>query len=250
MQVSVKGDVKKLARRLKGIQERQIPFATATAINAVIKSSAPAVKQEMQRVFDRPTRWTLNSYRVIKWAKKRDLTGIVGFKDLDYKGGPGGKESSSARYYLKPHMYGGARRPKGLEALLRSRGLLGKNEFVVPSIHQRLDNYGNVSRGVIQKILANLQALRDPYSNTPSGGARGGKKRAEYFFTRSGVRGARLTAIWKRTGTNAVPVFIVVDGPPQYKERFDPTPVVQQEINKRFAIEFEVAMKKAIATAR
>ncbi len=250
MQISVRGDVKNLTRRLRAIHEKQIPFATAQAINAVLKTSAPAVQKHMQLVFDRPTNWTLNSYRVLKWANKRDLVGAVGFKDMDYKGGPGGKESSAAGNYLKPLMYGQPRQAKGIEGLLRNRGLIGPGEFIVPSKHQAVDRFGNVSRGVIQKISANLQATADEYSRTPKGGARKGKKKAEYFFTRQGVRGARLTAIWHRAGQQAIPAFIVVSGAPQYRKRFSPTKVVQRELNKRFAKEFESAMAKAIATAK
>lgn len=250
MQISVSGDVKNLTRHLRSIHDKQIPFATAQAINAVLKTSAPAVKREMGLVFDRPTNWTLNSYRVLKWANKRDLVGAVGFKDMDYKGGPGGKESSAAGNYLKPEMYGGPRKAKGIEGLLRNRGLIGSGEFVVPSKYQPLDRYGNVSRGVLQKISANLQVTTDPYSRTPSGGARGGKKKAEYFFTRQGIRGARLTAVWHRIGQQVIPAFIVVNGAPQYRKRFSPTKVVQRELNKRFSVEFNAAMAKAIATAR
>lgn len=250
MQISVRGDVKNLTRHLRAIHQKQIPFATASAINAVMKTAAPAVKREMGLVFDRPTTWTLNSYRVLKWANKRDLTGVVGFKDMDYRGGPGGKSSSAAGVYLQAEMYGGPRKAKGIEGLLRNRGLIGQGEFVVPSKHQPLDRYGNVSRGTIQKINANLQATADPYSRTPSGGARGGKKKAEYFFTRQGVRGARLTAIWHRVGITAIPAFIVVSGAPQYRKRFSPTKVVQRELNKRFPIEFNAAMARAVATAR
>ncbi len=250
MQVSVRGDVKKLTRHLRAIHEKQIPFATAQAINAVLKTSAPAVKREMQLVFDRPTNWTLNSYRVLKWANKRDLVGAVGFKDMDYRGGPGGKESSAAGNYLKPEMYGTERKQTRFEALIQARGLIGPGEFLVPSKYQPRDRFGNVPRGVFQKVLANLQATLDPYSRTPAGGARGGDRKAEYFFTRQGVRGAKLTAIWHRVGRNAIPAFIVITGAPQYRKRFSPTKVVQRELNKRFHIEFETAMARAIATAK
>lgn len=250
MRISVKADVKAALRHLDSVKRQQVPFATSKAINEVLKTSAPAVQAEMRRVFDRPTRWTLNSYRVLKWANKRSLYGIVGFKDVGYKGGPDRKSGPAAGDYLQPHMQGGARGAKGLETLLRRRGLLGAGEFVVPSSYAPRDAYGNVSLSTIKKILANLGALTDAYSNTPKGGGRGGKKKSEYFFTRRGVRGARLTAIWRRAGDSAIPMFIVVSGAPTYRRVFDHVKVVQKEVNRRFPVEFDKALKLALQTAR
>jgi hypothetical protein len=148
-------------------------------------------------------------------------------------------------------MDGSVRGAKGLERLLRSRGILAANEFLVPSQSQKLDQYGNVPRGTIQKILANLQASFDPHSRTPSGGARGGKKKADYFFTRTGIRGARLTAIWQRFPSgHAVPAFIVVKSAPQYKKRFDLDQVVKRVVETSFKQAFEDGFAKAKATAR
>ena len=106
----------------------------------------------------------------------------------------------------------------------------------------------------MQRVLANLQAARDVYSRTPSGGARGGKKKAEFFFTRKGVRGQRHTMIWQTFGAkgkhNAVPAFIVVSSAPKYRKRFDQQKVVEGVVAMRFPAEFDAAMIKALATSR
>lgn len=266
MQIDVRHDLEDLKRTLSNQQKEQVPYATSLAINACLKKSQQAVKSEMQRVFDRPTPYTLNSYVVMKGARKNSLFGIIGFKTqriFDASGQFTGSFTSfeeevnnprMASTYLRPQMQGGPRPAKGLENLLRARGLLSANEFLVPSRFQKLDQYGNVSRGTIAKIVANLQAARDIYSRTPSGGARGGKKKAEYFFTRAGVRGQRLTAIWQSFGArgnhNAIPAFIVVSSSPKYKKRFDQMIVVQRIVQQNFALEFNNAMQIALATAR
>jgi hypothetical protein len=264
--INVKHDIKKLTEHLTWLQKEQIPYATAVAINACLAQIKPAVQAEMLDVFDKPTPYTLNSYMVMKGAKKNSLFGIVGFKTQrifneagKFTGGftTADEEKSNPRLastYLQPQMRGGIRPAKGLELLLRARGILGNNEFLVPSKFMKLDQYGNVSRGTVQKILANLQATRDPYSRTPSGGARGGKKKAEFFFTRKGVRGQRHTMIWQTFGRkgkhNAVPAFIVVSAAPQYRKRFDQQVVVERVVAMRFPAEFDSAMIKALATAR
>lgn len=248
MKIDIRMDVEKLRRDMRIVQEKQIPFATSQAINACVKAAAPAVQAEMKSVFDRPTPWTLNSYRVLKYANKRSLVAVVGFKDMEQVGGRG----IPAGRYLQPHMEGTARPAKGLEVLLRARGLMSNNEFLVPSKFMNLDSYGNVSRGVIQKVIANLDASRDRLTNTPKGGARGGTKKADFFFTRRGVRGARLSAIWQnygaKGGQHAIPAFIVVTGAPKYKKKFDQAVIVERQVNLLFNSEFESAFARAIAT--
>src|SRR5687768_16508690 len=154
VKIDVRFEVEKVRQHFKGFRQDQIPFATATTINECLKEAAPLVQREMQRVFDRPTAWTLNSYRVLKWSNKRDLVGIVGFKDaagVTIK--PGRKEGRFPGYpsdYLQPHMEGSPRNSKGLEIILREVGIIGPGEFLVPSKFQRLDQYGNVPRGIVQ----------------------------------------------------------------------------------------------------
>lgn len=251
MQISVKGDIKEALRHIRFVRTEQIPYATKLAIDDVLKQASPAVKAHMASVLDRPTPWTLNSFRILKWAKKNDPTGVIGFKDMGYKGGPSGKAGSAAGSYLQPLMSGSARPAKRLEGLLRARGLIGSSEFIVPSTAQKLDQYGNVSRGVVQKIMANLQASHDPLNRTPSGGARGGKKKAEYYFTRRGIRGQTITAIWHRLpGGHAFPAYIVVSGAPRYKKQLDIPKVVEASVRKNFPAAFARAYAQAARTAR
>lgn len=244
MRINISHDLERLRQELNVQRAALLPI-TAKAINECLIKAEAAVRLNMQQVFDRPTNWTLNSYRVLKYAKPEGgkLYGIVGFKDTGYKGGPSKQGGSTAGQYLQPHMDAGPRGTKGLERLMRSRGLLGASEFIVPSRYQPLDNFGNVPNAVIKKIVANLQVGRDAYSNTPRGGARGGKKKAEYFFTRRGVRGATLTAIWHRSGR---PAFIVVEGAPKYRKRFDQERVVMLEVERNFRDEFEAAFARAV----
>jgi len=262
--INVKHDIKKLTEHLTWLQKEQIPQATAWAINACLAKVKPAVQAEMRAVFDKPTPYTLNSYVVMKGAKKRSLFGIVGFKTQRIFNEAGkftgsfttaDEEKSNPRLastYLQPQMRGGIRPAKGLEKLLRERHLIGPNEFVVPSKFMRLDQYGNVPRGIIQQILANLHAYRDPLQRTTKKTItqRNQKKKTAFYFTRKGVRGQRMTAIWQRFSTrgHAVPAFIVVSGAPKYRKRFDPNFLAERVVHQNFPMEFDAAMIKALAT--
>ena len=64
------------------------------------------------------------------------------------------------------------------------------------------------------------------------------------------MRGAKLTAIWYRSGERAIPAFIVIGSAPKYRKMFNPGAVVMREVDRRFHQEFVTAMNNAIATAR
>ncbi|SER86124.1 hypothetical protein SAMN04244573_04468, partial [Azotobacter beijerinckii] len=67
--INAKG-FKASADRLRRI-ERQMPFATALALTRTAQLAKEAIEQDMRSVFDRPTRWTLNSLRLIPARKDR-----------------------------------------------------------------------------------------------------------------------------------------------------------------------------------
>jgi hypothetical protein len=273
--IDVRADIEKAKRELD-LDRHQVPPMAAKAINECMKKADMAVKAEMVRVFDRPTPWTLKSYRILKYARADpgQLFGVVGFKDTDYAGSPGymggtpkpgqtkgGAGGTPASVYLQPQMESGPRPAKRLELLMRQRGMLSGNEFLVPSQFMKLDEYGNVPRGVINQVIANLCVSFDPLGDTPSGGSKrsdgSGKRRqgvrqfTMFYFTRRGVRGARMTAIWQRFVRNhAQPAFIVVSASPKYRKRFDQQAVVQREVDKNFRNEFDIAYARAMATAR
>lgn len=122
----------------------QVPFAAAVAINAVGGLGQVAVRAEMKSVFDRPTDWVLNSLRLER-ASKTKLEATVWFKEA---GTAGAGDSTVA-----PHIFGGVRRFKPMEARLRGIGLLPSGWYVVPGEGAVLDGFGNMSRGQISQML-------------------------------------------------------------------------------------------------
>lgn len=215
-----------------------IPRATERALNNTAFTARADLQTHMRAVFDRPTAFTLNA-PFVERARRNNLTATVTLQ--------GKFINDIEKSFLAPQVRGGARRPKRMEQLLRSRVLLGPDEFLVPSKFQPLDSFGNVPRSAIQKILANLQAHFDPHQRTPTGGARGGKKKGEYFFTRAGIRGARLTAVWRRTGAgNAVPAFVVTRAS-KYRKRLAFEATVNRTVVEKWPREFERAISYEIS---
>ena len=84
MEISVKFDVKKLTRSMSRLQRKQIPFATAGALNDTAFQAKKLAVKAMPRFLDRPTPATKKSLRVEK-AKKTTLESKVYFLDWAWK---------------------------------------------------------------------------------------------------------------------------------------------------------------------
>ena len=87
----------------------QVPFATMLALNSTAKQAQLDVQARMRQVFDRPTTWVINSLRVNR-ATKTNLFAEVEFKDRS--------ASENSRSMVEPHIFGGDRRYKSMEARL------------------------------------------------------------------------------------------------------------------------------------
>src|SRR5262245_39031822 len=116
IRLDVRSNIKQLTQGLTQVQREQVPFATALALTRTAQVMQAAQITEMQRVFDRPTPFTLNALFVSP-ATKRRLEASVYFKDFAPKGTPAGK-------YLRPQIMGGGRNLKRMERLLQGKGLL------------------------------------------------------------------------------------------------------------------------------
>ncbi|MGN7985154.1 hypothetical protein [Burkholderia sp. 22313] len=228
--------------------QQQLPFAISKALNETAQAAKAALADTMRQVFDRPTPYTMRSLR-IKSATKKRLEARVGFIDESFKGTP-------ATTYLMPQVSGGPRSVKRVEGLLRARGLLPSDMYVVPGAAAQLDQYGNFSRGQYSKILAQLQASRDRTQNET---ARSRKRRkrdplrdARYFVGRPGG-GKMPLGVWARykfaAGYAVRPVLMFVRAP-RYGERFPFDRVVETVSTRTLPTAFEAALKLAMATRR
>lgn len=233
MKVSVNANA--LEKHLKSIQ-KQTRFASALAATKTARLVISGLKDEMRDSFDRPTPFTINAFYV-KAAKKTDAIPAAEVKIKD----------NPSRYYLKPQIYGGLRYRKRTEHLLSDAGLLPKGMYVVPGAGVRLNRYGNMTRGQIQKMLSNLSAQQDKYSNTTDNS----KKR---FFV-SNERGRTrhlMRGIWQRSpaGKKVKPFLMFVKEPKYEKGFFDFFYASQLIANKNIRPEFRKALKYALRTAR
>lgn len=262
----VKVDDKSVKEMLRGY-ERQLPFATAKGLTKLGQLVKEEEIQEMKRIFDRPTPFTLNSLKLTP-AKKDRLSATVWFKDPPRLG--------SAQHYLEPQVFGGGRELKRLEKLLKMKHLM-------PGAGAKLDAYGNLSRGQITQLLSVLKAFNTAgydMNLTSRSGKRNRKPRDYFAVTKK--RGGLVPGIYQRVQSakgfgaktkrslpfgewqkgrtrgrfssviraRGVKPILVQGSSPTYKARFDFHGVAQRTIDRNYQRVFSEVVSEIIRTAR
>lgn len=250
LNIDVRSDIEEKVKSVAWGYRDQVPFALALALTRTGQEVKEAERAEMERVFDRPTPYTLNSLFLRK-ATKANLEAVVWLRE-------GGGKGSAAADYLAAEIGGGERKHKRLEFHLRQKGILPPGMFVVPGPAADIDSYGNVSRGYVTKMLSALRAFSQSgaTANRPVGRPSRGLSKAQQsrqlqFFVSDGSRLA--AGIWQRFGfamsRATQPAFFFVSRA-TYDRRFKFDEVAQRIIAERLAPNFARALDDAIRTAR
>ena len=235
----------------------QLPQAMAWAMNASIDKAKAGVVDEMERVFDRPTPYTLNSVYG-QYATKRRLIAVLRLKD-NFAGDtalPGAvNKGTAAAVYLKPQIEGGARQLKRMEQVLRRAGLLPSGLFAVPGRDCPTDAYGNVPASFIVRMLSDLRAFgENGFRANRKAGSRTRARASNYFFAVPDPRSKRKNAhlkpgiYWHARGT-LFAIFHFVRSV-QYRARFDFYGVSEKLAVAEFRNQFPIAWRRALATDR
>ncbi|WP_458722852.1 hypothetical protein [Pseudomonas brenneri] len=186
---------------MRELEKRHIPFVmarTATLLAQRVKKGTITV---MQKRLDRPTPTTLNSL-FVKMATKTRAAEVF-FKDSWASGIP-------ADTYLQQAVSGGMRPHKRFEKSLIARGVMRSGQYAVPTT-SFMNQYGNVSRGTMLKILSGLGAAdsKRGYQANASGSARSRRKGNARRFFSGEVDGTQ--GVWERKsmgmGDAVRPVF-------------------------------------------
>lgn len=258
----VYGDIRAVTEHLSRFGRDQVPFATALALTRTAQFIERKIKEEIPRVFSRPTKFTLNS-TFVRPATKQRLWAEVKVKDEAFK-------AVAPIKWLAPQVYGGSRTLKRFEQRLINAGAMPPGHFAVPASGSDFDEHGNMSKGEIVRMLSDLQAHWDTRQNTTAT-SRGRRRRSRtrrptfYFSTwPASKRTAHLRpGIYKRVGavaglasgitsgfkTPIKPVMIFVKRV-RYSKRLRFFDIAEQTGRLRFPIEFALAMREALRTAR
>jgi hypothetical protein len=236
--LSVKSNVAQLARSLR-IEREDLPKRVASALTWTVLEVRKGLQAEMQRVFDRPTPFTLNAF-FVKPARANDLTAVVWLKDRTATGGP---------HYLEPQIFGGARPLKAFERRLQRARILPVGMYAVPGEGARLDRYGNMSSGQIVQILSQLRTFTEAGFDahpTQSKRSRRNVKRAGQFFAGRPGGGRLPLGVWQKQGNKIKPVLVFVRAP-RYGQRFKFYEVSERISREQFPLQFERAAREAAA---
>lgn len=227
------------------LQQKHLPFVlalTATRLAQRVKKGTIAV---MKQRLDRPTPTTLNSL-FVKYAVKNGQPAKVYFKDSWTSGIP-------ADTYLQQAVGGGQRPHKRFEKALIARGIMRGSEYAIPTA-PFMNQYGNVSRGTMTKILSGLGAAetRTGYQANASGSARSKRKGNALRFFSGDVGGSR--GVWERKsmgmGDAIRPAFVFSGSAPSYRTIFPFFKIAENIVKANYSAEFAAAFAQATATAR
>ncbi len=269
MQFSIKVEgLDALKNKLNSLPQKQIPFAIALALTRTAQDVKQAEYMEMQKVFDRPTPWTLRSL-YIKPATKQNLEALVGFKDTS-------SNRVTTLPFLPPEIHGGERQMKRFEELLNRIGILPYGMYVTPGSGCPMDQYGNIPRSLIIQILSYFKAFLEQghFANiTEKRKAKlavGSKKKRGYrYFVSYGkgtAKGRELLRSFPKSeqgplrtqhlapgiyqASSAIkPIFMFVRKP-AYRPRFHFYELAKSITQKKFIPNLSIAIHEAKETAR
>lgn len=196
--------------------DRRLRAAMATAATRTVRELARGWEQQVGQAFDRPTPATQRAVRTTM-ATAANLTAEVAVKDVA-QGGAAPVE------WLLPEERGGARSIKRFEQALQSQGAMPRGWRAVPGPGAKLDAYGNVSRGQIVQVIAQLGAQYSPgYARVISKSAAkraasAARRGRAYVAILPGNGQKRTPGVYERKGRGLLPVFIYVQAV-QYRKR-------------------------------
>ncbi|MDP3978342.1 MAG: hypothetical protein Q8P85_10180 [Pseudomonas sp.] len=220
--------------------------ALADALNHTANQARQVLRVEMSSVFDSPTRWVLDSVRIINAKPLRDLEQIEAV--VTVKDGDLGSKGHGFDEWFSPQVYGSSRLTKGSEKMLRAAGILPRGRFITPTDHTPMDSNGGIARDFIGKVLSGLKVVHKSGSDhNATDSARSLKKgHAKAFFVIK--RGKVPIGIAERRGEDDMRVVLMFTrGAPHYRERFRFHDVVRRVAENDAQLEANI--NKAITDA-
>ena len=196
--------------QLDNIQEKQIPFAVAMALTETAKDADRALKAQLHQKFDRPVRFTERAFSVT-YAKKRKPVAVIAIRPIQYE-------------YLKYQIDGGTRLPK-------------KKKHPIPK-GVKLNKFGNMPKGKIQKLLAKPNTFEATIKGVSGIWERG-------HYTKRG----NWSSAGKRRST-AIKLLVRYVPKADYDKRYPYYEIIHGVVANRFNRNFDQAWRKALATAK
>lgn len=246
--VSFDFEVRDFMNFTSDVERKQLPFAISRALNDTVAGGRKAAQGQMEGDLHRPTAYAKRGI-VYERSDKHNLeASVIIYGSKSTNGG------LPAAYFLGPQIDGGQRSHKAFEKQLVARGYMRTNEVAVPAARLRLNQYGNVTQGQINKIMSGLKVDYRGGGATRVASTSKGKSRAaakgRYFVPRRSSSLAPGIYYEKPSRKKAIyPVMLFV-GKTAYTKRFKFRQAVILHANRNFEKNFNIRFQQALATAR
>lgn len=232
-------DTRQLERTLQGWEQKQLPFATARALTLLATQHIkPAMRASMDRFFDEPTPYTLNSLSVTPATKAR-LYSVVEFKSTASKG-------TAPSIFLHPQVTGGSRVQKRSEQALQRAGVMPRGMLWVPGEGAKLNRYGNIQPSLLTQILSATRAFGEVgyLANRTTRSKARNKKALDIFVGRPGG-GSLPLGVYARTRFGVKPLLLFI-AKAQYKARLPFVRIATDVYESDFAAVFDKCLRDAL----
>jgi len=220
IRVSVVSNIREVEKYLNDVQRRQLPFATANALNRTAFQAQRALRKQAPKKLDRPTRFTVNAFMVDKASKRQASEMQASVYIAGSQGKPRGADRVS---YLGWQVEGG----------VRTTGGAGTG---VPTANAKLNQYGNIPNrkaGLVKKnqFIGTIRGITGVWE-------RG-------HFSRTG----KWSKQGKRRATN-VKLIVAFERQVSYKPKFPFYKIATRVIRNNFHKHMESSLRQALASAR
>ena len=208
-----------LQRRSQAIA-RQLPFATSQALNTTAFSTRDAFKGASRAVFDRPTTFIQNAWRVQK-STKLTLTAVV-------------YPEERRRPYLKANILGGQRGTKPFEAKYLGSAvdnLSGRGRLIPAALKRNAQ--GNISLATLRRITSQL-----------------GTTGRNSVFIGTPLGGNRPPGVYQRAPKGILKPLFIAKPSATYARRFKIDEIGGKVVQRRFSGYLRSALERALASAR
>lgn len=231
--IDIRVDLKPLHKAMAALGARQIPFATALTLNELAKGVKAAEQAEVGRVFETPNPFTQNAFRTVN-ATKGNLVARVLAKDST-------NDTGGQNAYLAPYVFGGDRS-------------LGKKKAMLAPITNNiaLNAYGNLPRNKIKTLKAKPNVFIGTVRFRRSGKSYSGVwERPERRRRKDGSYGTIGDTHNKFDNVRSgLTLLIEFEDTTPVRKHLDFDGTARRYIKKNAAHEFDMALRKAMATQR
>lgn len=215
MRIEIK-NLPEVQQLLRNLSERELKYANVVGTNRVAYAVMQEQREEVKTTFQGPTRFIQTGIRYEKMT-------FVNPQSRAYW-------TEQRAPYISPHVYGGERAVKKIEEVYRGRGIIGRDQWMVPGPGAPLNQFGNPTRAFYRKLYDAADSLST-------------RKKYGTWFVITGK------GIFERSRSGITPIMFFT-GTPRYQPNYKFYETAIATANRVAPQLMSEAVEKAIARAQ